>query len=235
MAVIAIEGLVKTYGKQNAVDNLTANVQKGRITGFLGPNGAGKSTTLRCLVGLSKPTSGSVTINDRPYRELDNPLSKVGTVLDSRGFHPALTGRQNLRVVAAAAGIDDSRVDEVLEMVELTEAAGRKMKKYSLGMKQRLALAGAILGDPEILILDEPANGLDPAGIAWLRNFLRQLAQGGRTILVSSHQLAEMQHTVDDVLIINKGKLIASGTKEQVMGDGSLEEAFLKLTGGSLS
>ena len=235
MAVIAIEGLVKTYGKQNAVDNLTANVQKGRITGFLGPNGAGKSTTLRCLVGLSKPTSGSVTINDRPYRELDNPLGKVGTVLDSRGFHPALTGRQNLRVVAAAAGIDDSRVDEVLEMVELTEAAGRKMKKYSLGMKQRLALAGAILGDPEILILDEPANGLDPAGIAWLRNFLRQLAQGGRTILVSSHQLAEMQHTVDDVLIINKGKLIASGTKEQVMGDGSLEEAFLKLTGGSLS
>jgi ABC-2 type transport system ATP-binding protein len=235
MAVIAIEGLVKTYGKQNAVDNLTASVQKGRITGFLGPNGAGKSTTLRCLVGLSKPTSGSVTINERPYRELENPLSKVGTVLDSRGFHPALTGRQNLRVVAAAAGIDDSRVDEVLEMVELTEAAGRKMKKYSLGMKQRLALAGAILGDPEILILDEPANGLDPAGIAWLRNFLRQLAQGGRTILVSSHQLAEMQHTVDDVLIINKGKLIASGTKEQVMGDGTLEEAFLKLTGGALS
>ncbi len=235
MAVIAIEGLVKTYGKQNAVDNLTANVQKGRITGFLGPNGAGKSTTLRCLVGLSKPTSGSVKIYDRPYRELENPLSKVGTVLDSRGFHPALTGRQNLRVVAAAAGIDDSRVDEVLEMVELTEAAGRKMKKYSLGMKQRLALAGAILGDPEILILDEPANGLDPAGIAWLRNFLRQLAQGGRTILVSSHQLAEMQHTVDDVLIINKGKLIASGTKEQVMGDGTLEEAFLKLTGGALS
>ena len=235
MAVIAIEGLVKTYGKQNAVDNLTDNVQKGRITGFLGPNGAGKSTTLRCLVGLSKPTSGSVTINERPYRELENPLSKVGTVLDSRGFHPALTGRQNLRVVAAAAGIDDSRVDDVLEMVELTEAAGRKMKKYSLGMKQRLALAGAILGDPEILILDEPANGLDPAGIAWLRNFLRHLAQGGRTILVSSHQLAEMQHTVDDVLIINKGKLIASGTKEQVMGDGTLEEAFLKLTGGALS
>lgn len=235
MAVIAIEGLVKTYGKQNAVDNLTANVQKGRITGFLGPNGAGKSTTLRCLVGLSKPTSGSVKIYDRPYRELENPLSKVGTVLDSRGFHPALTGKQNLRVVAAAAGIADARVDEVLEMVELTDAADRKMKKYSLGMKQRLALAGAILGDPEILILDEPANGLDPAGIAWLRNFLRQLAQGGRTILVSSHQLAEMQHTVDDVLIINKGKLIASGTKEQVMGDGTLEEAFLKLTGGALS
>ncbi|NDH41870.1 MAG: ATP-binding cassette domain-containing protein, partial [Gammaproteobacteria bacterium] len=162
------------------------------------------------------------------------PLSKVGTVLDSRGFHPALTGKQNLRVVAAAAGIHDSRVDGVLEMVELTDAANKKMKNYSLGMKQRLALAGAILGDPEILILDEPANGLDPAGIAWLRRFLRKLAEGGRTILVSSHQLAEMQNTVDDVIIINKGKLIASGSMKEVIGDGSLEDAFLALTGGEL-
>jgi ABC-2 type transport system ATP-binding protein len=234
MAAIAISGLVKTYGKQNAVDNLTANIAKGRITGFLGPNGAGKSTTLRCLVGLSAPTSGSAMIFDKRYRDLDNPLSKVGTVLDSRGFHPALTGKQNLRVVAAAAGIADSRVDEVLEMVELTDAADKRMKNYSLGMKQRLALAGAILGDPEILILDEPANGLDPAGIAWLRKFLRKLAEGGRTILVSSHQLAEMQNTVDDVIIINKGKLIASGTMKEVIGDGSLEDAFLALTGGEL-
>ena len=231
---IAISGLVKTYGKQNAVDNLTANIAKGRITGFLGPNGAGKSTALRCLVGLATPTSGSTTIFDKPYRDLDNPLSKVGTVLDSRGFHPALTGKQNLKVVAAAAGIPDSRVDEVLEMVELTDAADKKMKNYSLGMKQRLALAGAILGDPEILILDEPANGLDPAGIAWLRKFLRKLAEGGRTILVSSHQLAEMQNTVDDVIIINKGKLIASGSMKEVIRDGSLEEAFLALTGGEL-
>ena len=234
MAAIAISGLVKTYGKQNAVDNLTANIAKGRITGFLGPNGAGKSTTLRCLVGLSAPTSGSAMIFDKRYRDLDNPLSKVGTVLDSRGFHPALTGKQNLRVVAAAAGIADSRVDEVLEMVELTDAADKKMKNYSLGMKQRLALAGAILGDPEILILDEPANGLDPAGIAWLRKFLRKLAEGGRTILVSSHQLAEMQNTVDDVIIINKGKLIASGSMKEVIGEGSLEDAFLALTGGEL-
>jgi len=231
---IAISGLVKTYGKQNAVDNLTANIAKGRITGFLGPNGAGKSTALRCLVGLAAPTSGSATIFDKRYRDLDNPLSKVGTVLDSRGFHPALTGKQNLRVVAAAAGILDSRVDGVLEMVELTDAANKKMKNYSLGMKQRLALAGAILGDPEILILDEPANGLDPAGIAWLRKFLRKLAEGGRTILVSSHQLAEMQNTVDDVIIINKGKLIASGSMKEVIGDGSLEDAFLALTGGEL-
>ena len=232
---ISFTGLVKTYGGQNAVDDLSASVNQGRITGFLGPNGAGKSTALRCLVGLAAPSSGSAQILGVPYRELENPLSKVGTVLDSRGFHPALTGRQNLRVVAAAASIPDARVDEVLEMVELSEAANKKMKKYSLGMKQRLALAGAILGDPEILILDEPANGLDPAGIAWLRKFLRMLAEGGRTILVSSHQLAEMQHTVDDVLIINKGKLIAAGTKEQVMGPDSLEDAFLKLTGGSLS
>lgn len=234
MAAIAIEGLVKTYGKQNAVDNLTASIEKGRITGFLGPNGAGKSTTLRCLVGLAAPTSGGAKIFDKSYRDLENPLSKVGTVLDSRGFHPALTGKQNLRVVAAAAGISDSRVDEVLEMVELTDAADKRMKNYSLGMKQRLALAGAILGDPEILILDEPANGLDPAGIAWLRKFLRKLAEGGRTILVSSHQLAEMQNTVDDVIIINKGKLIASGSMNEVRGEGSLEDAFLRLTGGEL-
>jgi ABC-2 type transport system ATP-binding protein len=232
---IAFENLVKQYGKQKAVDNLTASIRSGRITGFLGPNGAGKSTSLRCLVGLSNPTGGSVKILGSDYQSLDNPLSRVGTVLDSRGFHPALTGKQNLKVVAAAAGIADSRVDEVLGLVELTDAKDKRMKNYSLGMKQRLALAGAILGDPEILILDEPANGLDPAGIAWLRNFLRNLAQGGRTILVSSHQLAELQNTVDDVIVIHKGRLIAQGTIEEVKGEGTLEEAFLKLTQGELS
>ncbi len=232
---IAFENLVKQYGKQKAVDNLTASIRSGRITGFLGPNGAGKSTSLRCLVGLSNPTSGSVKILGSDYQSLENPLARVGTVLDSRGFHPALTGKQNLKVVAAAAGIADSRVDEVLGLVELTEAKDKRMKNYSLGMKQRLALAGAILGDPDILILDEPANGLDPAGIAWLRNFLRNLAQGGRTILVSSHQLAELQNTVDDVIVIHKGKLIAQGTIEEVKGEGTLEEAFLKLTQGELS
>ena len=164
---IQFADLVKQYGKQQAVASLSASIASGRITGFLGPNGAGKSTTLRCLVGLAAPTSGSATILGKKYADLENPLARVGTVLDSRGFHPALTGRQNLRVVAAAAGINDSRVDEVLEMVELGEAKHKRMKNYSLGMKQRLALAGAILGDPEVLILDEPANGLDPAGIAW--------------------------------------------------------------------
>ncbi len=227
---ISFDSLVKQYGKQAAVAQLTANVQSGRITGFLGPNGAGKSTTLRCLVGLASPTSGNATIQGKNYREIENPLSLVGTVLDSRGFHPALSGKKNLKVVAAAAGIKDSRVDEVLELVELTDAANKRMKNYSLGMKQRLSLAAAILGDPRILILDEPANGLDPAGIAWLRKFLRSLADRGRTILVSSHQLAEMQNTVDDVLIINRGKLIASGSMREVIGDGTLEEAFLKLT-----
>jgi ABC-2 type transport system ATP-binding protein len=228
---IEFENLAKRYGKQLAVANLTAQVRSGRITGFLGPNGAGKSTALRCLVGLARPTSGASKILDTPYQQLENPLSRVGTVLDSRGFHPALTGKQNLRVMASAASIADSRVDEVLKLVELTEAANKRVKGYSLGMKQRLAIAGAILGNPEVLILDEPANGLDPAGIAWLRKFLRAMASDGKTILVSSHQLAEMQHTVDDVLIINRGELLAQGTIEEVTQGKTLEEAFLKITG----
>lgn len=237
MSEIAIEfhGLVKRYGKQVAVDSLTAQVRKGRITGFLGPNGAGKSSTLRCLVGLSAPSSGTAQILGVNYRELRNPLTRVGTVLDSRGFHPSLTGRQNLRVIAAAANISDSRVDDVLALVELSDAADKRAKNYSLGMKQRLALAGAMLGDPEILILDEPANGLDPAGIAWLRTTLRNLAMGGRTILVSSHHLAEMQNTIDDVLIINRGTLLAQGSIAEVTQGLTLEEAFLKITGGALS
>lgn len=233
MSAIRFDSLVKQYGKQAAVNNLSATIQAGRITGFLGPNGAGKSTSLRCLVGLAKPTSGSAKILDRDYRELENPLTQVGTVLDSRGFHPSLSGRKNLQVVAAAAGISDSRVDEVLELVELTQAAKKRMKNYSLGMKQRLSLAGAILGNPQILILDEPANGLDPAGIAWLRKFLRAMADQGKTILVSSHQLAEMQNTVDDVIIINRGQLIASGSMKDVIGEGTLEDAFLRLTEGA--
>ena len=232
--VISFQNLVKRYGKQLAVADLSASVESGKITGFLGPNGAGKSTSLRCLVGLAKPTSGSATIFGKQYQTIENPLSQIGTVLDSRGFHGSLTGAQNLRVMAAAAGIGNDRVDEVLSLVELTDAAGKRVKGYSLGMKQRLSLAGAILGDPEILILDEPANGLDPAGIAWLRNFLRTLSQSGRTILVSSHQLAEMQNTVDNVLIINKGQLIADGNLREIIGSGSLEEAFLRLTLGEL-
>jgi ABC-2 type transport system ATP-binding protein len=232
LAAIEFVGLVKRYGKITSVNNLSATVAEGKITGLLGPNGAGKSTALRCLLGLAAPTSGSAKILGRPYQELMNPLSQIGAVLDSRGFHGGLTGRQNLKVMAAAAGIQDKRVDEVLKLVDLEDAAKRPAKKYSLGMKQRLCLAGALLGNPKVLILDEPANGLDPVGIAWLRGFLRDLASQGKTILVSSHQLAEMQSTVDDVIIINKGELMIQGSLKEVIGTGTLEEAFLKLAVG---
>ena len=232
MAAIEFVNLVKRYGKVTSVNNLSAKVAEGKITGLLGPNGAGKSTALRCLLGLAAPTSGSTKILGRSYQELVNPLSQIGAVLDSRGFHGGLSGKQNIKVMAAAAGIPDSRVDEVLKLVDLEEAAKRPAKKYSLGMKQRLCLAGALLGDPKVLILDEPANGLDPVGIAWLRGFLRELASQGKTILVSSHQLAEMQSTVDNVIIINNGELMIQGTLNEVIGTGTLEEAFLKLAVG---
>ena len=233
MAAIEFHELAKKYGKVRSVRRLTASIAEGKITGLLGPNGAGKSTSLRCLLGLAKPTSGSTKILGVAYKDLKNPLSQIGAVLDSRGFHGGLTGRQNLKVMAAAAKIPDSRVDEVLELVDLEQAANKRAKGYSLGMKQRLSLAGALLGNPKVLILDEPANGLDPIGIAWLRGFLRQLAAEGKTILVSSHQLAEMQHTVDDVIIINHGMTMAQGSIKEVIGDGTLEEAFLRLTAGS--
>jgi ABC-2 type transport system ATP-binding protein len=229
-SLISFNNLTKRYGKQLAVNGLSAEIQPGAITGFLGPNGAGKSTALRCLLGLASPTSGTALIKGAPYSDLENPLTQVGAVLDSRGFHTGLSARQNLRVITAAAGLKDSRVEEVLELVELSHAAGKRTKGFSLGMKQRLALAAALLGDPQILVLDEPANGLDPIGIAWLRGFLRKLADEGRTILVSSHQLAEMQHTVDDVIIIHEGEVIVSGAIKDIVGEGTLEDAFLKLT-----
>ena len=232
MAAIEFVGLVKRYGKVTSVNDLSASVAEGKITGLLGPNGAGKSTALRCLLGLASPTSGSTKILGKSYQELANPIAQIGAVLDSRGFHGGLTGKQNLKVMAAAAGIADSRVDEVLKLVDLEDADKRPAKKYSLGMKQRLCLAGALLGNPKVLILDEPANGLDPVGIAWLRGFLRELANQGKTILVSSHQLAEMQSTVDDVIIINNGQLMAQGSLKEVIGAGTLEEAFLKLAVG---
>ena len=232
MAAIEFLDLAKKYGKVRSVRRLTASIAEGRITGLLGPNGAGKSTSLRCLLGLAKPTSGSAKILGVQYKDLKNPVSQIGAVLDSRGFHGGLTGKQNLKVMAAAAKIKDSRVDEVLKLVDLESAANKKAKSYSLGMKQRLSLAGALLGDPMVLILDEPANGLDPIGIAWLRGFLRQLADQGKTILVSSHQLAEMQSTVDDVIIINHGMLMAQGSMKEIIGEGTLEDAFLKLTAG---
>ena len=227
---IEFRNLSKKYKDVLAVSDFSAQALSGRVTGFLGPNGAGKSTALRCLLGLVTPTGGEAYINGAPYSALLDPIRKVGAVLDSRGFHPGLTAMQNLKVMASASGIDFARIEEVLKFVDLEGATHKRTKGFSLGMKQRLSLAIAMLGDPEILILDEPANGLDPIGIVWLREFLQKLATEGRTILVSSHQLAEMQNTVHDVLIINKGILVAQGTIDEIRKGKSLEEAFLDLT-----
>lgn len=231
MSSIEFKGLVKRYKDVTAVDGLTASIEAGRITGFLGPNGAGKSTALRCLLGLAAATEGQALIEGNPYSRLDHPMRKVGAVLDSSGFNGALTATQNLKVICTAGGLDAKRIPQLLSLVELDHAAHKRTKGYSLGMRQRLSLAAALLGDPDILVLDEPANGLDPVGIAWLRQFLRSLANAGKTVLVSSHQLAEMQHTVDDVLIINRGKLIAAGPMSEVTQGQSLEEAFMRLIG----
>jgi len=212
MAVIEAEHLTKRFGRRVlAVDDVTFAIEPGSITGVLGPNGAGKTTTLRMILDLVRPTSGSVHILGSRYRELRAPAKRVGALLDASGFHPGRSGQNALRVIAAGAGIPYERVDEVLSLVELDGAAQRRVKGYSTGMKQRLALAAALLGDPEVLILDEPANGLDPEGMRWLRTFLRGRAAEGRTVLVSSHVLAEVEQTVDDVLILSEGRLLAQG------------------------
>jgi ABC-2 type transport system ATP-binding protein len=212
MAVIAVEGLTKRFGDVVAVDDLTFEVDQGTVVGFLGPNGAGKTTTLRMLLGLVTPTAGRARIQGRPYRQLAAPLSHVGAVLEASSFHPGRTARNHLRVVAIAAGLPRARADEVLSQVGLDQAADRRVGGFSLGMRQRLALAAALLGDPEILVLDEPANGLDPEGIHWLREFLHHLAEQGRTVLVSSHVLAEVAQTVDQVVIIANGRLVTQST-----------------------
>ncbi|WP_106849482.1 ABC transporter ATP-binding protein [Blastococcus sp. Marseille-P5729] len=219
---IVASHLTKVYGGQRAVDDLSFTVEPGSITGFLGPNGAGKSTTLRMLLGLSTPTSGTSTVAGRAYADLPDPLAVVGSVLDP-AFHPGRTGRDHLRVYCAAAGLPDKRADEVLHLVGLDKAARRKAGGYSLGMRQRPGPATALLGNPRILMLDEPANGLDPEGIQWLRRFLRHLADEGRTILISSHLLQEVEQTVDRVVIIAKGRLVREGTVAELSG--SLEQA----------
>jgi len=229
MSSIEFHNLRKAYKDLVAVSDLSVTVEAGRITGFLGPNGAGKSTALKCLLGLANPTSGTCLLKGKKYSELDHPGKMVGAVLDSSGFNQALTAKQNLKVICAANDIDDSRIEPTLKLVELDYVANKRTKGFSLGMKQRLSLAAALISDPEILVLDEPANGLDPVGIAWLRDLLRDLAKQGKTILVSSHQLAEMQHTVDDVVIINQGEMIAAGPLKKIIGKKTLEEAFLDL------
>lgn len=221
MATVSIRSLTKRFGRVLAVDGLTFDAPAGKITGFLGPNGAGKTTTLRSLVGLVRPTSGQALIDGRRYQDLPNPRRVVGAVLESGSSRPGRSGRDHLRVLAATAGVGEGRVDEMLDLVGLTDAAGRRASAYSLGMRQRLGLAGALLGEPEVLILDEPANGLDPEGIAWLRTLLQGLAAEGRSVLISSHLLSEVAQTVDRVVIIDHGKLRFAGSLDE-LGSGTV-------------
>ncbi len=229
--VVSVRSLTKRYGDVVAVEDLTFGLESGTVTGFLGPNGAGKTTTLRLLLGLAKPTSGEARIFGRRYRELNDPARRVGAVLESNDFHPGRSGRDHLRALAIAADISPRRVEEVLELVELERAAKRRVGTYSLGMRQRLGLAGALLGEPELLVLDEPANGLDPAGVHWLRAFLRRFAEQRGTVVVSSHVLAEVAQTVDQVVIIDRGRLIATARLDELTGRGeTLEDTYLRLT-----
>jgi len=231
---IVARRLTKRFGEVTAVDGLSFEAVPGKVTGFVGPNGAGKSTTLRMLLGLIEPDDGSATILGLPYASLEDPITVAGAVLEVQSFHPLRSGRNHLRVLAAAADIDYGRVDEVLEIVGMTAAARRKAGSYSLGMRQRLGLAAALLGDPSVLILDEPANGLDPHGIRWLRQTLRDLAADGKAVLVSSHQLDEVARMADDVIVIDRGRVLRQGTLDELTGAGetTLEDLFLELTDG---
>jgi len=233
MATLEFRGLTKHFGPVTAVDDLSFTVRHGSVTGFLGPNGAGKTTTLRMLLGLVTPTAGTATIDGRPYRALARPRQVVGAVLESSGAYPGRTAAAHLRIEALVAGARKERVGEVLSLVGLSDAADRRVGGFSLGMRQRLSLATALLCDPEVLILDEPANGLDPEGVHWLRRMLRDLAEAGRTVLVSSHILAEVTQTVDRVVILHRGRLVAEASlAELTAAGGSLEETFLRLTAG---
>jgi ABC-2 type transport system ATP-binding protein len=214
---LTVHELSKSFGPVVAVDRLSFSVEPGRVTGLLGPNGSGKTTTLRMLVGLVTPTGGAARIEGLPYRDLVQPIRTVGAALEASGFHPGRTARDHLRIVATQSGIATSRVDEVLEQTGIADDAHRKVGGFSLGMRQRLALASALLGDPHILLLDEPANGLDPSGIAWLRDFLRWRASQGGTVLVSSHVLAEVSQTVDDVVIISDGRLVVQSSLDTLL------------------
>ena len=211
-SVIETSGLTKTYGATVAVDGLSLKVEPGRVTGFLGPNGSGKSTSMRCIVQLDRPTAGTATINGRPFHDLDKPLREVGVLLDATYLHPGRRACDHLWAMAASNGLPKSRVDEVLAMVGLSDVASKRVKSYSLGMRQRLGLAGVMLGDPHTVMLDEPGNGLDPEGIRWIREFLSYLAQQGRTVFVSSHQLSEMALMADHLVVIGKGRLIEEGS-----------------------
>jgi ABC-2 type transport system ATP-binding protein len=217
---LEVRNLTKRYGRTVAVDDLSFGVEAGRVTGFLGPNGSGKTTTMRALLGLLRPTRGEALVEGEPPVTMHNPLRTIGAALEATAFHPGRNGRNHLRTLAAAAGIHDSRVEEVLAMVELTGDAGRRVKGYSLGMRQRLALAAALLGEPRILILDEPANGLDPAGMRWLRDLLRDQAASGRTVLISSHLLSEVAQIAEELVVIRRGKLVAQASLAEFTAGG---------------
>jgi ABC-2 type transport system ATP-binding protein len=232
MGIIEIRGLVKRFGAVQAVNDLSFDVEQGSVTGFLGSNGAGKTTTLRILLGLVAADAGTALIKSQPYAELSNPMHQVGVALEASGFYPSRTARAHLRILALTAGVDPSRAQDVLELVHLADAADRPVGGFSLGMRQRLGLAGALLADPEILILDEPANGLDPEGVRWLRDLLRAFAAEGGTVLVSSHILAEVAQTVDHVVIVDHGRLARQGPLKELTADNDLESTYFNLTQG---
>jgi ABC-2 type transport system ATP-binding protein len=232
--MIEAQGLSKRYGATDAVQSLTFNVRSSMVTGFLGPNGSGKSTTMRLILGLDTPDAGHVRIGGRRYRDLRWPLREVGALLETRAFHPGRSARAHLRALAASNAIPRSRVEEVLGLVGLAEVAGRRAGGFSLGMAQRLGIAAALLGDPQVLLLDEPVNGLDPEGIRWVRDLLRSLAAEGRTVFVSSHLIGEIARTADHVLVIGRGRLLAdTSVAELAARSASLEASFLELTAGS--
>jgi ABC-2 type transport system ATP-binding protein len=230
MAIIEASGLTKRYGRVTAVDGLSFTVEAGQIVGFLGPNGAGKTTALRMLVGLVRPDGGSATICGRAYADLAAPAAQVGAVFEATGFHPGRTARNHLRVQALATDVDAARVEDVLELVDLSHAADKRVGAFSLGMRQRLGLATALLADPDVLILDEPANGLDPEGVRWLRDLLRGMAADGTAVLVSSHGLAEVSQTADSVVIVNSGRLVTEAPVAQLTASAGLEDVFLEVT-----
>ncbi|MEW9531944.1 ABC transporter ATP-binding protein [Microbispora sp. NPDC049125] len=234
MPAITVTDIGKAFGSVRAVEKLSFTAEPGRVTGFLGPNGAGKTTTLRMILGLVRPSAGTALIGGRAYANLPSPLTTVGAVLEAAAFHPGRTARIHLLALCTAAGIPTGRVERVLELVDLAGAADRRAGGFSLGMRQRLALASSLLGDPPVLILDEPANGLDPEGIHWLRVLLRGLSAEGRTVLLSSHLLAEMEQTADDLIIISGGRLVAAGTVDELIGGrGGLEQTYLELLRGT--
>ena len=221
--MIEAVNLTKRYGKKTAVDNISFTVEPGTVTGFLGPNGAGKSTTMRMIMGLDKPTSGKVTINGRPYRQLSAPLCEVGALLDAKGLHGSRSARNHLRQLAASNGIPAKRVDEVLDITGLTSVAKKRVKGFSLGMGQRLGIAAALLGDPGVLLFDEPVNGLDPEGVKWVRETCRRLAGEGRTVFISSHLMSEMAQTADQLLVIGRGRILSTGRVDDVIASATTD------------